>query len=105
MKLAVNNDDWTSLSADDKARIQSIIQSHFPNVKGFSPGADVDKSEARVLNMDKLAFNLSNPLCTAACGVAEAAAVAACSALSGGIAVAVCVAAAHEAGNFCRSKC
>src|SRR5262249_9726576 len=50
-------------------------------------------------------FNLSNPLCTAACGVAEAAAVAACSALSGGVAIAVCVAAAHEAGNYCRSRC
>ncbi|MGH6864713.1 MAG: hypothetical protein ACREDO_00670 [Methyloceanibacter sp.] len=44
-------------------------------------------------------FNCGKPLCTAAYGVAEAAAVAACATLKGP-AVPICIAAAHATGNL-----
>lgn len=103
MEVNVNQNEWNSLSSEDKQKIQSIISSHFPEVKIFGSESS-PRSEQSVAALT-YTFNFSNPFCTAACGVAEAAAVAACSALSGGVAIAVCVAAAHEAGNYCRSRC
>jgi hypothetical protein len=99
----VNEQEWKDLSAQDKTKIQSIIRAHFPGTtvaghKGAKPSADA-------LSQITLQFNFKDPYCSAACGVAEAGAVAACSLLGNPIAIAVCVAAAHAAGDICRSKC
>jgi hypothetical protein len=103
MEVKLNKAEWQNVSADDRKKIEQIITSHF---KDASITADNNTAVAKDLlgSRELQAFNLSNPFCSAACGVAEAAAVAACSALSGP-AVGICVAAAHAAGDFCRSKC
>ena len=103
MDVKLNKSEWDGISAEDRKKIQEIIASHF---KGTKIVADPHAAKAKDLLAERRlqSFNLSNPICTAACGVAEAAAVAACSALSGPL-VPLCVAAAHAAGEFCRSKC
>jgi len=91
MPITVNRSDWESLSAEDRQKIQRIIGEHFEG-ETVSPG---EGGEAKLSG---------NPACEAACNVAEAAAVSACSGVPfpGNI---VCVAAAREAGKFCRSRC
>lgn len=104
MDAKVNAGEWNGLTTDERDEIQAIISSHF---KDLTVQGDMSVRPAKEFleNAQFQRFNFSNPLCTAACAVAEAAAVAACSALSGGVAIAICVAAAQEARNFCRSKC
>jgi len=104
MDIKLHQGEWQGLSADDRAKIQQIIASNFDASMKIIPDAAISAAKQLVANRKLAAFNLSNPICTAACGVAEAAAVLACAALSGS-AVAICVAAAHAAGDFCRSKC
>lgn len=103
MDVKVNETEWNGLSDDDRKKIQSIIQAHFVGTKVVGDkGAPLSVDAIKTRTMS---FNFTNPICTAACGVAEAAAVAACSALSGGVAIAACVAAAQAAGDYCRSRC
>ncbi len=103
MDLKLNKAEWDGVSAEDRKKIAQIISSHF---KDTNVVADANAATAKdfLAKRSLQAFNFSNPFCSAACGVAEAAAVAACSALSGP-AVGICVAAAHAAGDFCRSRC
>ena len=103
MAIEVNQSEWNGISEEDRAKIQQIIQSNFQG-STIAPSANAAKSTEALANRQVSAFNFKNPFCTAACGVAEAAAVAACAALSGP-AAALCVAAAHAAGEYCRSKC
>jgi hypothetical protein len=104
MDVKVNAEEWKGLSNEDRSKIQAIIAAHFKDA-AISGGDKILPAKQYLDQPRTLKFNFSNPLCTAACAVAEAAAVTACSALSGGILVAVCVAAAHEAGSYCRTKC
>lgn len=104
MNIQVNASEWNEIDAETKSRISAIIASHFPGVS-LQPNESAPASKETLKQQTFQEFNFRNPLCTAACGVAEAAAIAACSALSGGVAIAACVAAAREAGNYCRSKC
>ena len=103
MDAKVNDTEWTGLSQEEQIKIQAIIQAHFQR---HDPVGDANAPlSADAIKTKTLSFNFTNPICSAGCGVAEAAAVAACSALSGGVAIAVCVAAAHVAGDYCRSRC
>jgi hypothetical protein len=102
MEVKLNKAEWDGVSAEDRKKIEQIIASHF---QGVSLVGDSGTAKAEALLGQKLhAFSFKNPFCPAACGVAEAAAVAACSALSGP-AIPICVAAAHAAGDYCRSRC
>ncbi len=104
MDIQVNNAEWTGLSKEDQDKIQAIIQANFKDSKVIGHAATLPALQfLDQANVYK--FGLSRPFCMAAGGIAEAAAVAACSAALSGIAVPVCVAAAHAAGEFCRSKC
>ena len=103
MEIAVNKTEWDNLDEDTRGKIQQIIGANFKDVE--IAGVADRESSATLLQNRSLSFDLGKPFCNAACGVAEAAAVAACSAISGGIGVAVCVAAAHAAGDLCRSRC
>lgn len=103
MDVKINKSEWDGVSADDQKKIQQIIASHFQDTR-IVPDANATATKELVTKRAVQAFNLSNPICSAACGVVEAAAVVACSALSGPL-VPICVAAAHIAGDFCRSKC
>ena len=91
MSVTVNRSDWDSLSPQDQQKIQSIIGENFK-------GETVVPGDAGVAKLS------SNPDCEALCNVGEAAAVSACAAIPfpGSL---ICVAAAHEAGRFCRSRC
>jgi len=103
MDVKVDEGEWTGLSDEDRRKSQSIIAAHFHGTNVV--GDKLAPPSAGVIKTRTLSFNFSNPICTAGCGVAEAAAVAACSALSGGVAIAACVGAAHAAGDYCRSRC
>jgi hypothetical protein len=103
MDVKLNKGEWEGVSTEDRRKIEQIIASHFKDTK-VVPDANAASSKNLLAARSLQAFNFTNPFCSAACGVAEAAAVAACSALSGP-AVAICVAAAHAAGDFCRSRC
>jgi hypothetical protein len=102
MDVKLNKAEWDGVSPEDRKKIQQIIASHFQGATIVGDTA-VAKSET-LIGQKAHAFSFRNPLCSAACGVAEAAAVAACSALSGP-AIGICVAAAHAAGDYCRSRC
>ena len=102
-EIKVNEAEWKGLSAEDKAKIESIIKAHFPGTKVV--GNKSAKRSADALGQMTVQFSFKDPLCSAACGIAEAGAAAACVYLGNPIAVAVCIAAAHAAGDFCRSKC
>jgi hypothetical protein len=103
MDLKVNKSEWDGVSAEDRKKIEQIITSHFKEAK-IAPDATAGTANDSLAKRNMTAFSLTNPICSAACGIAEAAAVAACSVLSGP-AVPICVVIAHAAGDFCRSKC
>jgi len=103
MDVKLNKSEWEGVSVEDRQKIEQIIASHFKDTRVV---ADANAAPAKSLlaGRSMQSFSFANPFCSAACGVAEAAAVAACSALSGP-AVPICVAAAHAAGDYCRSRC
>ncbi len=89
MTIKINATDWNNLSKEDQGKIQKIIADNFDG-QSVSAGDDVGVT--------------SNPNCIAACNIAETAALQACDGL-GFPANMVCAAAAHQAGDFCRSRC
>ncbi len=103
MEVKVNSEEWKGLSKQDRDRIQDIIAAHFKDAK-ISADTKAKPALESLAMPRAFGFNLGKPLCTAACGVAEAAAVTACASLSGPL-IPICVAAAHKAGDLCRSKC
>jgi hypothetical protein len=102
MDVKVNSQEWKGLSEEDRAKIQSIISAHFKDAK-VTGHHEAELAMTALAQPRVTSFNFKNPLGSSACGIAEAAAVAACAALSGPL-VPICVAAAHAAGNLCRSK-
>lgn len=103
MDAKINKGEWDAVSAEDRKKIEQIIASHFKDTK-IVPDATATAAKEFLAQRQLQEFNFTNPLCSAACGVAEAAAVAACSVLSWP-AIPVCVALVHAAGDYCRSKC
>jgi hypothetical protein len=103
MDIKVNEAQWQGLSQSEKDNITQIVTGHF---KGASIVPDAATPAADVAAMTTLGFlDLPNPFCKAACDIAQAAAVAACSTIGGPIAVATCIAAAQIAGDACRNRC
>jgi hypothetical protein len=94
MNIKVNSTEWSGISDADRKKIQDITDSFFKAQHTFVPVEGARATEAIA----------ANPFCTAACSIAEAAAVAACAALSGP-AIPICIAAAHAAGQLCRDRC
>jgi hypothetical protein len=101
MDVKVNKSEWEGVTAEDRKKIEQIISSHFKEAR-IVPDAGAGAAKTLLANR-KMPMKFS--ICSAACGVAEAGAVAACVLLGNPIAIAVCVAAAHEAGNWCRDQC
>jgi hypothetical protein len=119
--IKVNAQEWEKLSEGERSQITSIMKEH-----GFLTGADkivadatappsaqaVKEAATHLASVARThkgittaaatpaAFNF----CKTGCDIAEAAAVAAC-ALVPTPGNALCVAAAHAGGEFCRSKC
>ena|ERR1700722_8318925 len=94
--VKLNDKQWNSLSDAEKKKITEMMR----QLK------IIEKNDSFVSDSATHATTavLTNPFCTAACDVAEGAAVAACAVFTGP-AFAVCVAAAHAAGDLCRSRC
>jgi hypothetical protein len=94
----VNESDWNKLSKEHKDRITEIMRStgliaHGDNLVGApTPHPRAAK------------FAEANPTCVLGCNAAEAAAVAACQVVPapGNL---ICVAIAHAAADYCRSRC
>jgi hypothetical protein len=102
MDIKVNADEWKGLSKEDRDKIQSIIAANFRDAK--ITGDSGAKAAMDALAQPRItAFNFRNPFGSAACDIAEAAAVAACAALPAPL-IPICIAAAHAAGNLCRKK-
>jgi hypothetical protein len=99
MDVQVNASEWNGLSKEDRDKIQAIIAANFRDVTISADNAAEPAMQALARPM--ASFNFSNPFGSAAYNVAEAAAIAACSALPGPL-VPICVALAHAAGNLCR---
>ena len=97
MEIKVNDQEWKGVSSEDQKNINNIMSSYFKGGK-ITPDAATPPSPGVAKGL------IPNPFCKPACDIAEAAAVAACAGLSGP-AAAVCVAAAHIAGDACRNGC
>ena len=103
MEIKVNDAQWHGLSQSEKDNITQIVAGHF---KGASIVPDpatpaIDQDEMKTAGF----LGIPNPFCKAACDIAQAAAIAACSTVGGPIAVAACIAAAQAAGDACRNSC
>jgi len=94
----VNEADWNKLGKEHRERITEIMRSTGLIGKGDNLiGAATPHARA-------VKFAEANPSCVLGCNAAEAVAVAACQAVPppGNL---ICVAIAHAAADFCRSKC
>ena len=90
MTVQIESGDWGAIPEADREKIKQIIEQNFE-------GQSVEAATGGIKVLD-------NPTCVTACNTAEAIAVDACSRLSFPANL-VCVAAAHEAGKHCRSRC
>ena len=97
MEVRIRKDEWDGLSADSRKKVEAAIGSFFkgstltPDPKGVS-GVELGTSSV-------------GGLCEAGCNIAQAGAEAACQGISDPVAKALCLAAAKEAGDLCRSNC
>jgi hypothetical protein len=127
MAIHVNASDWDQISEGDRSKIASIMQEHGFLAKGEEitadksapPAKEVARAAASHLQASAKAVKSAGSgragvaaagaaggfnVCKIGCDIAEAAAVAACSFVPAP-GNAVCIAAAHAGGEFCRSKC
>ena len=102
--IKVNEKDWTGLSDADREKIRDIISNAFREPHKLVPDGKVSGAHQLRAAAPDLTAAAANPVCTAACSAAESIAVAACGALSPPL-NAICIAAAHAAGEFCRGRC
>jgi hypothetical protein len=100
MDIKVNDAEWAALGNDEQQRIEDIVKAFFKDA-AIVPDAATPASGVQPQAIAPLA----NPLCKAACDIAQAAATAACASLVNPIAIAACVAAASAAGDECRRRC
>lgn len=105
MRILVNSEQWSTISATEQARIKTgLVQAGAikpddeivpdANVAPFDPNGTVT-----------LLWDPIGDLCRIACDTAAGAAFAWCNANTGGAALAVCLAAAEAARQECRRHC
>src|SRR5215831_17305300 len=95
--VPVDKKQWDGLPEADRARISDIMRT----TGLIQPG---DKFVGAATPSRRAAkFAAANPVCMLGCNAAEAAAVAACAAIPAP-GNAICVAVAHAAADYCRSK-
>lgn len=102
--IAVNADQWRSLSEQEQAQITQIMKS-----VGLLGENDFIEPSSESPPINTVEFPIPNPgeeICKIGCDVAQAAAVTACAAVPGGaIAIAICITAAQAVGDICRDNC
>ena len=104
MDVKVNDSDWSSMSTDEQNNLKNVVSAYFKDAQ-IVPDPSVPSSSSKSAVPLSGGLNISNPFCKGACDIAEAAAIAACAAVGGPIAVAACIAAAKVAGDACRDAC
>lgn len=100
--IKINAAEWNALPTEQQTEITALLRRVGSIGEGDQIVPDSAAPESGVAAADGV--QPESIFCEIACSVAEAAAVAACGAFSGP-AMAVCIAAAHAAGEVCRSKC
>jgi hypothetical protein len=91
---------WDALSADDKRKVTDLLSA----TGVLKPGTNL-VADAQDANLSIGDFNPIKEICKAACSAAEGAAVAACASAGAPPVVAICIVAAHAAGEACRNGC
>jgi hypothetical protein len=102
MEIKVNDIQWNNLTEAERDNISQIMTGY------FKEAALVPDSATPVMDLNQMTtqlFGLTNPFCKAACDIAQAAAMAACTTVGGPVAVAACTALAQAAGDACRNAC
>lgn len=99
--IKVNAEDWSKLSEEDQDKILKIMRE--TTLLEEDEAIIPDKGTPSVA--PGLLPNPGKKFCEIACTTAEVAAIAACGTLSGGVAIALCIAAAQIAANECRDAC
>ena len=97
--IKVPKNAWENLSRDDHEKIKNIMI-----MNGLAKPADRLQPDDSIASISEDPAQVSGFICDALCDAAEAAAIAACSLLSGP-AIPVCIIAAHEAGRICHDQC
>jgi hypothetical protein len=100
MDVKVKKSEWEQLDDRTRRQISDVISStfHGSNIVPDPSGASLASPRSAVAPQ-------GNPLCEAACTIAESAAKAACVALGNPLVTAACIAVAEAAGKACRDRC
>lgn len=101
--IRVNGEQWKSLSEQQQAQITKIMKD-----TGLLQEDEFIEPDSGVSPVNVSAFPFPSPgkkVCQIACDVAQTAAIAACSTVSGSVATAICIVAAQIAGDECRDRC
>lgn len=103
--ILVNKDQWDSLSSDEQDKIsKGLIETgairDIDRIVGDASVPPIDEST----QLDPL-WNPLKDACKVVCDVAAGAALAWCTANTGGLAFAVCVAAAEAGRKACKDRC
>jgi hypothetical protein len=102
--IKVNAGQWQGLSKDDQDRVRKILASTGLLKEGASITPDAAAPQAAAIPAGGAQpQGLGTPFCKIACDLAEAGAVALCTATGPGLPV--CLALAHAGGELCRSRC
>lgn len=89
---------WSGISTDDQGKIETIFRN--TGLIGAEDKMVPHTEPSAALQL----HTAGNPACSIACNAAEALAISACATL-GPLLGPVCVAAAHTAADYCRSRC
>lgn len=98
-EIAVSQSKWDAVESSERDRILAGLRT-----TGSLNDDDVIVPEAGMADTEAF-WDPIGDLCKAACDVAAGAAVAWCTANTGGAATALCIAAAESARQECRRRC
>ncbi|WP_406609467.1 hypothetical protein [Agarivorans sp. JK6] len=103
--IKVNKGQWDSISTDEQNRITDALVDSGALKKGDKIiGSDSVPVFDENTPME-LSWNPLKDLCKAACDVAAATALAWCTANTGGVALAACIAATEATRRECKNRC
>jgi hypothetical protein len=98
MTIKVNSETWAQIPPEERTKIESIIQVYFKQDIEQDPGVDGP-------TLPDQEWSIGKAFCETACEVTAATAAAACAALSGGLAIAACLATVKVAESACKDLC
>jgi hypothetical protein len=106
LRIQIDADLFSAISDEEKAKITKILETtNLANEGVDFESSGVASGQAAIADPQGIFDGIGKSLCKIGCDTAATAAVAACSTLSGGVAIAVCIAAAEAAREVCRDAC